>query len=96
MQDLPENHFWVSGASWVNISNYYLLLSGLSKQFTIKSGIKKEDGVIAHHEFSSYIHTVGNVLAFLLCNWSWQIGVRNNSQPNEPSTNLKMLIFNGF
>ena len=22
MQDLPENHFWVSGASWVNISNY--------------------------------------------------------------------------
>ena len=19
MQDLPENHFWVSGASWVNI-----------------------------------------------------------------------------
>ena len=20
MQDLPENHFWVSGASWVNIT----------------------------------------------------------------------------
>ena len=26
MQDLPENHFQVSGASWVNINNYYLLL----------------------------------------------------------------------
>ena len=26
MQDLPENHFRVSGASWVNIMNYYLLL----------------------------------------------------------------------
>ena len=23
MQDLPENHFRVSGASWVNIINYY-------------------------------------------------------------------------
>ena len=23
MQDLPENHFWVSGASWVNINNNY-------------------------------------------------------------------------
>ena len=23
MQDLPENHFQVSGASWVNIINYY-------------------------------------------------------------------------
>ena len=23
MQDLPENHFQVSGASWVNINNYY-------------------------------------------------------------------------
>ena len=22
MQELPENHFWVSGASWVNINNY--------------------------------------------------------------------------
>ena len=26
MQDLPENHFRVGGASWVNINNYYLLL----------------------------------------------------------------------
>ena len=23
MQDLPENHFHASGASWVNIINYY-------------------------------------------------------------------------
>ena len=23
VQDLPENHFRVSGASWVNIDNYY-------------------------------------------------------------------------
>jgi len=23
IQDLPENHYRVSGASWVNISNYY-------------------------------------------------------------------------
>ena len=25
MQDLPGNHFRVSGASWVNIINYYYL-----------------------------------------------------------------------
>ena len=25
MQDLPENHSQVSGASWVNIINYYYL-----------------------------------------------------------------------
>ena len=25
MQDLPENHFWVSGASWVNINNSAIL-----------------------------------------------------------------------
>ena len=25
MQDLPENHFRVSGASWVNIINYYFI-----------------------------------------------------------------------
>ena len=23
MQKIPENHFWVGGASWVNIINYY-------------------------------------------------------------------------
>ena len=23
MQDLPENHFWIGGASWVNINKYY-------------------------------------------------------------------------
>ena len=26
MQDLPENHFQVSGASWVNIINYYIII----------------------------------------------------------------------
>ena len=25
MQDLPENHFTVSGASWVNIMIYFIL-----------------------------------------------------------------------
>ena len=28
MQDLPENHFRMSGASWVNITNYLLLFTG--------------------------------------------------------------------
>ena len=31
MQDLPENHFWVSGASWVNINYYYYYLLGVGR-----------------------------------------------------------------
>ena len=32
MQDLPENHFGVSGASWVNISNYLIIIISVVKK----------------------------------------------------------------
>ena len=40
MQDLPENHFRVSGASWVNINYYYYYCTVPS--LTITSGEKHE------------------------------------------------------
>ena len=45
MQDLPENHFWVSGASWVNINNnYHFLKSDISCSDSFKDvyGISKK------------------------------------------------------
>ena len=34
MQDLPENHFWVSGASWVNINNYNATLKEKNQELS--------------------------------------------------------------
>ena len=43
MQDLPENHFRVSGASWVNIIHSFKVMSGVHKS-KIKDEIKvRED-----------------------------------------------------
>ena len=42
MQDLPVNHFWVSGASWVNIINYIFLLHVLNKDVVLALSPKKD------------------------------------------------------
>ena len=35
MQDLPENHFRVSGASWVNIINFFFLIRNRASHFVV-------------------------------------------------------------
>ena len=47
MQDLPENHFRVSGASWVNIINL-IQFNSIQGHYRVKT---RKTGCLSHHFF---------------------------------------------